>query len=309
MKRTSKPPQKPSAMDALTVRLLAFLVLAGMLGAVYLFIVRPRALHWGAAAAELSLPLPDDDAVSHPVFDATRAITIRGRPEEVWPWLVQMGYGRAGFYGYDLIENPGSGAGIRSAQAIVPALQHPRPGDKLPISAVASLVYGPIDPNRSQVWLGAENPPRGVFIWALVPVDAAHTRLISRIRWRYRHSVSGVALGVFTEFGDSVAVPEILRGVRDRVEGRPPKPLWIEAAEMASWLMAMVELAMGVLLVFRWQRWIDAWFFALGAGLLLQCILYAPLPVWVSVLLPWWYLCVMIWRAGREVRHTGYGRR
>jgi hypothetical protein len=109
-----------------------------------------------------------------------------------------------------------------------------------------------------------------------------------------------VVLGIFTEFGDSVAVPEILRGVRDRVEGRPPKPLWTQAVEMASWLMAMIELAMGVLFLFCWQRWIVAWTLALGAGLLLLFVLYASLPVWVTAPLPWFYLAVMIWRRQRE---------
>jgi hypothetical protein len=59
--------------------------------------------------------MPEDNIVAHPVFDATRAITIRAMPETIWPWLVQMGFKRAGFYGYDLIENIGNGSEIRSA--------------------------------------------------------------------------------------------------------------------------------------------------------------------------------------------------
>ena len=47
--------------------------------------------------------MPGDDLVSSPTFCATRAITIHARPEDVWPWLVQMGYNRAGSYSYDLI--------------------------------------------------------------------------------------------------------------------------------------------------------------------------------------------------------------
>jgi hypothetical protein len=98
--------------------------------------------------------MPADGIVPHPAFDATRAITIRARPEAVWPWLVQIGYGRAGFYGYDLIENPGSGAGIRSAQKVLPQLQNPHPGDVLPLSAAATLIYGPIEQNHYLVWAG-----------------------------------------------------------------------------------------------------------------------------------------------------------
>ena len=49
--------------------------------------------------------MPGDDLVANPNFVATRAITIRGRPEDIWPWIARMGFDRAGYYGYDLIEN------------------------------------------------------------------------------------------------------------------------------------------------------------------------------------------------------------
>jgi hypothetical protein len=293
-------PGKSITFQFIAVRFGAVLVLAGTLAAGYFFVIRPHALQWGATADEVASVLPDDQVVKHPAFDATRAITIRGQPEDIWPWLVQMGYHRAGFYGYDLIENIGSSSGLRSADAIVPALQHPEPGDRLPISAAATLVFGPIDPDKRLVWLGTEKPPDGVYIWALVPMDAQHTRLISRIRWRYQHSTSGVLLGVFTEFGDSVAVREILRGVRDRVEGREPKPLWMEAVEMASWFLALLELGAGFLFVLRWQRWMHAWIVALGAGVLVLFVLYSSLPVWATAPLPWLYLGAIMWQQRRE---------
>src|SRR6476469_2548103 len=68
------------------------LVLAGSAAAafVYLRYVRPWQLTWGATAAEVSRHLPSDDLVSHPTFDATRAITLEPPPEQVWPWLVQV---------------------------------------------------------------------------------------------------------------------------------------------------------------------------------------------------------------------------
>jgi hypothetical protein len=76
-----------------------------------------------------------------PTFLATRAITIQGTPEEIWPWLVQMGYGRAGFYGYDILENLGSPTGMASATTILPELQNFKVGDKVPISPVAENVF------------------------------------------------------------------------------------------------------------------------------------------------------------------------
>ena len=282
-------------------RLGALLVLAGLLGSSYLFWIRPAQLHWGATREEVARAMPEDSVVPHPVFDATRAITIRGTPEQIWPWLVQMGFRRAGFYGYDLIENAGSGTGILSARAILPQFQIPQPGDPLPISVAATLKFGTIEPDSVIVWVSQDLPCDGVYIWQLVPVDTRHTRLISRIRWNYAPGLRFKTLGVLTEFADHVAVRRILRGVRDRVEGREPEGLTLEAFEIASWLLAFLELCVASCVVIFGRRWKAAWLFALGAGALLQFVLYGNAPVWVCAPLPWLYLAWMIWswRRGR----------
>lgn len=246
-------PHVPPAMT----RIVALLGLLVILGLDYWLLIRPTQLRWGATDTELKRAMPEDDLIADPAFDATRAITIRARPEQIWPWLAQMGYGRAGFYGYDLIENAGSGAGLRSAERILPALQNPHPGDVLPLSPAATLVYGTVEPNQSMAWRGHETPPSGVFIWKLVAVDTEHSRLISRIRWRYLKSPMGVALGVFTEFADHVAVKAILRGIRDRVEHRVVRTLASQAVEVAAWLLTTLELGVAALLVLIGWRWGD----------------------------------------------------
>ncbi len=95
-----------------------------------------------------------------------------------------MGFDRAGYYGYDLIENLGSKTGIRSVESIVLALQHPKTGDVLPISKVAHLTFGQIESDRYLVWQSEAEPHDGAFTLALYPLDQSHTRLISRIRLR-----------------------------------------------------------------------------------------------------------------------------
>jgi hypothetical protein len=81
---------------------------------------RRHLLRWGATDDEVAAALPGDELVPDPSFSATRAITIAAPPADVWPWIVQMGYGRAGFYAYDWLDNLGHG---RSADEIVPDLQ------------------------------------------------------------------------------------------------------------------------------------------------------------------------------------------
>jgi hypothetical protein len=292
---------------SVAIRLLAVMALPGLLYAIYLLAIRPAALRWGATAEEVARSIPGDDLVPSPSFCATRAVTIHGRPEDVWPWLVQIGYGRAGFYGYDLIENLGSSTGVRSAGSILPELQHPKTGDVLPISAVASLVFGSIQPDRYLVWRGAATPIDSSFVWALYPIDASHTRLISRIRLRYHWRDRGLALDLFTEFADHVAVPKILEGLKGRVEGRPPQTLAAEAVEIAVWVLAFAELVAAAVLVFRRPRWWRAWLLALGAGLLLLFALYARAPEWIGTALVCVVLAIMLRFSWTDSTHSPGG--
>jgi len=129
-------------------RILAILMLLALVISAYLLWARPYQLNWGATEQEINQVMPGDQLDPQPEFFSTRAITISGTPEEIWPWLLQMGYGRAGYYGYDIIENLGSPLGIRSADRILPEFQQFKVGDVVPISSVARMVYYAIEPNR-----------------------------------------------------------------------------------------------------------------------------------------------------------------
>ena len=278
---------------SVAIRLLAVTSLPCLLFVIYLLAIRPAALRWGATAEEVAQPMPGDGLVPSPSFCAKRAITIQGRPEDIWPWLVQIGYGRAGFYGFDLIENLGSSTGVRSARSILSEFQYPKTGDALPISAVASLVFESIQPDRYLVWRGA-TPTDSSFAWALYPIDASHTRLISRIRLRYHWRDRALALDLFTEFADHVAVPRILLGLKGRVEGRLQHSLAQEAVEIAVWVLAFAEFIVAAVLVLRRRRWLRAWLLGLGAGLSLLFTLYEHAPEWIGVALVCFVLAMML---------------
>ncbi len=84
------------------------LVLAvGLSACGYLLIYRPLQLRWGATQSELRRAMPGDDIQLKPIFNATRAVTIHARPEQIWPWLMQLGYRRGGWNGYDWLDNDG----------------------------------------------------------------------------------------------------------------------------------------------------------------------------------------------------------
>ena len=216
--------------------IIAALTVIGLMGALYHFVARPYQLTLGATPAEIEQAMPGDELDPHPDFLATRAITIRGAPEEIWPWLIQMSYNRAGFYGYDILENIGSERGLRSAEEIIPEFQHFQVGDEVPISAIHSMIFYAIEPNQYLIWANtADNAPGGI-VWALYPLDDGQTRLVSRVRWSYRLTGPvSVVMAIFVDLADHIAVRKILRGVKGRVEGQI-EPAWVADVEFVVWI-------------------------------------------------------------------------
>jgi hypothetical protein len=108
---------------------------------------------WGATDAEVQQPLPGDDLVPHPRIVTTRAITIQASTADVWPWLVQIGYKRAGWYSYDFAHRLLGCAGSvdddrRSANRIIPQLQELKIGDSIHIAAPLGYQVTAIEPER-----------------------------------------------------------------------------------------------------------------------------------------------------------------
>lgn len=138
---------------------------------------RPRMLTWGATPEESAAALPGDDQVPHPRTQWTRAITIDAPPERVWPWLVQMGINRAGFYTHDWVERLLFGAryveGRRSATRIHPGLQDLKVGDRIYLGGGAYAPVTEVAPNRHLVSFET---------FVLRPLPGSRTRLIARYR-------------------------------------------------------------------------------------------------------------------------------
>ena len=166
--------------DAL--RLLGVLVTAVVSGRP----VRPR-------GDEATRSLPGDELVADAKVRWNHAITIRARPADIWPWLVQMGCRRAGWYSYDGLDN----GGVRSAERIVPELQQVRVGDIFPMSPKVedTFVVRLVEPERALVLGDAAGGMAWEFV--LEPVDEDSTRVIARVRATYDKPALGLFLKVF----------------------------------------------------------------------------------------------------------------
>jgi hypothetical protein len=181
----------------------------------YLLVYRPWQRSWGATGTEVTDTLPGDEIVPRPQWEATRAVVVDARPDDVWPWLVQMGaHPRAGWYSYDWVDN----AGIRSADEIRADLQCLRVGDRLPMTADASaaFVVESIDPARSLVMSNHAVGGAVSAAFVLRPHGPRGCRLIHRIRFRV--PASGLPWAVAMDAGDFVMTRRMLLGIRQRAE-------------------------------------------------------------------------------------------
>ena len=161
------------------------LLLTPLLAFLYIRVIRPWQLRWGATDEEVARVLPGDNLVARPTFNATRAITIAAPPSLVWPWLLQVGVTRAGWYSYDLLDN----LGRPSARTIIPDLQDLKVRDVVPMSPDGHA--GPrvlaIEPGYSMIW---GTPEEVTWTWLLEPIGESTTRLLTRIRIRYAGFIS-----------------------------------------------------------------------------------------------------------------------
>ena len=173
-------------------------------------------LRWGATDAEVDGLMPGDEVVPNASFNATRAITIAAPIEKVWPWIVQMGYRRAGFYTYDLLDN----AGYASADRILGQFQQPKIGDWMPmtsnVNATTAFKVKAFLTNRWLLW----EKPDSTWAWMLTPLAGGQTRLVTRLKQRYPWESPAMALFtlLLLEFGDFPMMRRMLTGIKVRAE-------------------------------------------------------------------------------------------
>ena len=240
-------------------RLLALAIAGGAGTALVRSILVPWMRRWGRRPADDG-PLPGDEVVADPTAIETRGIDIAAPPEAVWPWLVQMGYGRAGWYSYDALDmNQPSADRIRpelatlSVDDVMPT--HPGGGFVVRIlDAPRALVLfsdtdlvrrqadaakadattaSPVNLQATGAFLEAAQPADYSASWAFVlqPTSDGGTRLVERFRVRFGASDKpwlGLTMPVMG-VGVFLMMRKQLLGIRDRVERASPTAPVVDA--------------------------------------------------------------------------------
>jgi hypothetical protein len=193
---------------------------AVVLAALYLLVVAPWQRRWGATDAELARTMPGDAIVraAGGRLESTQAITVDASAERVWPWLVQMGVGRGGFYTLAWVENL-LGLGVTNADRIVPEWQGLTVGDVVGVrSPTEGARVAVLEPGHALV-LVDEPTPGFVTTWdfGLYPVDAARTRLVIR-RGGTSPDTAGRVFNAVAEPGFYLMDRAMLRGIKQRAE-------------------------------------------------------------------------------------------
>jgi phytoene desaturase len=196
--------------------------------------------HWGLSAEEAAGAWVGDDAVPEPRWSWTHAVEVAAPASAAWPWVVQLGQGRGGFYSYEALENL-IGCAVDNADHVLPDAQHLALGDPfrlhpdqppLRVTALAPgrsfVVSARGSADGAEVPPGAPLPPDGFAVsWAFVvePRGDDRCRVVSRFRIRYPPGwASALALGpALLEPVGFVMDRKMLLGIRERVEAAHPR--------------------------------------------------------------------------------------
>jgi hypothetical protein len=193
---------------------------------------------YGATRAERQRRLPGDELCPSPQVQTTHAVTINAPPEHVWPWLVQMGWGRGQWYTARWVDRLLFPANGPSAETIVPELQHLVVGDRVldgPPAAKTAFIVEELETNRHLVLRSREHlPPQWAdrygawidFTWAFVLDDLGdgRTRFLFRCRARVGPTWVRAFYVAAVVPADFVMSRQMLRGVRRRVERTAIEP-------------------------------------------------------------------------------------
>ena len=196
----------------------ATLLLIAMLVLLYWFPMRRWFGRWGTTPGELARVMPGDAEISNPTHSATQAVTVDTPPEDIWPWLVQMGAGRGGLYSYDWLDRLFGILDRPSADRVLPEFQHLAVGDKISLGPGEELTVAAIEPGRALVLRYEGHGFDWVWQFALYPSGENRTRLVTRGTERFTKSFGTWVFMRLMEPAAFIMTRRMLLGLKQRAE-------------------------------------------------------------------------------------------
>jgi hypothetical protein len=188
------------------------------LAVLYWFPMRRWMSRWGATPSDLSRIMAGDSLLADPTYSGTMAVGVDASPEDIWPWLVQIGYQRGGLYSYDWLDRLFGFLDRPSASRILPEFQQLAVGDEIPLGRGPSWPVAVIEPRRALV-LDMRNLSDFDWVWqfGLYAVDEKRTRLVSRSRVRTQRAWARL-LTYAIEPAGFLMTRRMLLGIKKRAE-------------------------------------------------------------------------------------------
>src|SRR5512133_1012592 len=200
------------------LKIIGIFFAAIVIGVLAVVLLMPWMDRWGASVDEISASLTGDELVPSPRYVYNRAVTVNATPEQIYPWLVQMGAAKGGMYSYSWFETNMLRCELINADRIHEEWQDLKVGDKV---KMCPGTWGPpayevalIDPNRAIV-LGHQANGQWSDVWqfVLVPQEDGSTRLIIR----GRNTLTGMLWDLIRP-GEFVMMRGMMLGIKDRAE-------------------------------------------------------------------------------------------
>jgi hypothetical protein len=239
--------------------------------------IRANIPSWGADPAELSQTLPGDEILTHPSSAWVNSVTINAAPEAVWPWLIQMGDSRAGFYSFTFIERGFmrvfgyTSSDVKNyyvnADHIHEEWQNPPIQQGIIMDYVALRDYQP-----GRYVLASATPKFAgmgwTWLWYISPTADGRTRLIVHLRLQppapaQPNPLMDAVSGAVMDLGSFMMEKNMIDGIQLRAEGGS-EPDWGQDVEIILWLGALAAGIAAAVLYLRKRTWQ----IALATGLL-----------------------------------------
>lgn len=201
-----------------------FLKVAGVLAALgivavlVMFALLPWMDRWGATEEEIAAVFPGDELVPTPLTTYNRAITINAAPEEIYPWIAQMGADRGGMYSYTWFETNILRCELINADRIHTEWQDIEVGDKMKMcpdeNNPPAYEVAVIKPNRAVVF-GHQQGGKWSDVWQfiLIPQEDGSTRLVLRSR-----DAKVGLIWTMIRPGEFIMMRGMLLGIKERAE-------------------------------------------------------------------------------------------